>query len=380
MRSTHVTLAAFAALLAVAPTAHAQGALSTQGFGYPPGQLSTRALGTGGAIGETDPVSPLNPAALVNWGSSAVFFQASPEYRTVETAGTSQRTATQRYPLAVGALPVGPRLYLALSTSTLLDRTWRTSREGTVDLGGAPVTATTSYSSEGAINDVRFAAGYLVQPWLRVGLGAHAIVGRNRLTVATDFSDSTAFTPLRASNTISYGGNAMSAGAEVRMGEDWTAAGSLRLGGSVSSERNDSTLSRADMPTRYGVQLGYTGIRGSMLAVRAAHDSWSSLSSLGDGDFTAHDAWDLGAGADVAGPRIGRNVIQLRAGVRKRGLPFEAAGEQVDESSVSFGAGTVFANGRVYGDLGVIRASRTVPSGDARERAWTLSLGLAIRP
>ena len=381
MRSSSARLAALtaAAILTVAPAAHAQGALSTQGFGYPPGQLSTRALAAGGATGETDPVSPLNPASIMNWGSSAVFFQASPEFRTLEAGGESTTSTTSRYPLAIGALPIGPRMVIAVSTSTLLDRTWQTTEEETIDVGGTVVPVTTVHTSEGAINDVRLAAAYALRPWLRVGLGGHAIVGRNLLTVVSAFNDS-AFTNIGTKNTISYGGKAISAGAEARIGDDWAVAGSARVGGSLSAERNDSTISRADMPTRVGIQLGYLGVKNSMLAVRAARDSWSSLTSLGDGDPVAHDAWDLGAGADVAGPKFGRNVIQLRGGIRRRSLPFAAAGERVDENSVSFGAGTVFANGRVYGDIGAVRASRTVPSGSASERAWTLSLGLAILP
>ena len=41
-------------------------------FGYPPGQLSTRAGSTGGALGEIDPLSPLNPASLLGLGVSTL--------------------------------------------------------------------------------------------------------------------------------------------------------------------------------------------------------------------------------------------------------------------------------------------------------------------
>ena len=367
-------------LLAGATGAGAQGALSTQGFGYPPGQLSTRALGAGGAIAETDPLSPINPAALMNWGASAVFFQSDPERRAVTANGERQSTTTWRYPLVSGSLSLGPRAIVSLSSSTLLDRTWNTTEERPVDLGGAPVAAITSYRSEGAINDVRLAGAYAPRPWIRVGLGAHAFTGRNLLSLRTDFLDSLAFTPLGDTTIISYGGNAVSAGIEARIGRQFAVAASGRVGGSISAERRDTTLATADVPTRFGVGVTYLGLRGSTIGVRASHEGWSSLESLGGAGFAAHDAWDLGAGADVAGPRFGRNVLQLRAGVRRRSLPFEAAGEKVSESSVSFGTGTAFANGRVFSDLGVVRAWRTVGSDAVREAAWTLSVGLAVRP
>ena len=65
-----LTLLLGAALLTVATSrAAAQGTLSTQGLGYPPGQLSTPASSMGGAIGEIDPFSPINPASLGQPGS-----------------------------------------------------------------------------------------------------------------------------------------------------------------------------------------------------------------------------------------------------------------------------------------------------------------------
>lgn len=380
LSSPFIALSAVALLVAGPGYAAAQGNLSTQGFGYPPGQLSTRALGAGGATAEADPLSPINPASIINWGGSAVFFQADPEFRTVTTGDVVQRTTTARYPLTMGSLSLGPRVALALSASTLLDRTWATSEVGSIDVSGTPLQATTRYSSEGAINDIRLAGAYAVRPWLRVGLGAHAFTGRNMLQVFSQFLDSTAFTPIVSGTVISYGGNALSAGAEARIGRAWSVAGSARAGGTISAQRNDSTLSRADVPSRFGVGVAYLGIRGASLGIRASHEGWSSLAGLGGAGFAARDAWDLGAGADVPGPRFGNNAVQLRAGIRRRTLPFEAAGEQVSESSLTFGTGTAFANGRVFGDLAVARSARNVPSGEATERAWTFSLGLAVKP
>src|SRR5690242_18553488 len=52
----------FALLLGFVPAlnAVAQANLSSQGFGYPTGQFSTRTYGTGGALAELDPLSPVN--------------------------------------------------------------------------------------------------------------------------------------------------------------------------------------------------------------------------------------------------------------------------------------------------------------------------------
>ena len=63
-------LSLFAAIiLTVTPVAgFAQGAISTQGFGYPTGGLSTRATAGGGAFGEFDFSSPRNPSSTLGWG------------------------------------------------------------------------------------------------------------------------------------------------------------------------------------------------------------------------------------------------------------------------------------------------------------------------
>lgn len=167
MRIARSTIAASAAALllsAASSSVAAQGSLSTQGFGYPPGQVSARASGAGSGNAETDALSPINPAALINWGSSAVFLQTEPEFRTVRAGGQELRTTTWRYPLVMGALSVGPRAIVALSSSTLLDRTWSTTEEADIDVEGTPTAAITTYNSAGAINDIRLAAAYAPRP------------------------------------------------------------------------------------------------------------------------------------------------------------------------------------------------------------------------
>ena len=72
-----------AALCSAAPALCAQGATSVQGFGYPGGELSTRALGTGGSLADFDANSPLNPAALLVGTRATVYVQYDPEFRWI---------------------------------------------------------------------------------------------------------------------------------------------------------------------------------------------------------------------------------------------------------------------------------------------------------
>jgi len=370
-----------------ASAAQAQGNLSTFGFGYPPGQLSARAQSSGGAIAEMDPVSTLNPAALINWGGSAVYFQIEPEFRRVEFSGASENTTTARYPLVGGALALGSRWMVGVAASTFLDRSWETDARTTHQLEDGPVEATTTFRSQGAINDVRLALAWAARPWLRIGLGAHALTGQNRLTIIDQFDDTVTYDPLRQDTTVSYQGVALSGGVELRAGRMASVAASMRVGGRIRAESGDVTLSRASVPTRFGVSVAYLGIANSAIALRTSYDQWSSLEDLGRPTLRAVDAWDTSVGADVAGPRLGaERVIMLRAGARWRTLPFavtpvggDGQAHRVRERSFSAGLGTSLARGRAAVDLGVVRATRDAGLA-VDERAWILSIGMSVRP
>jgi hypothetical protein len=388
-RASIIAFAVVATALAVVGDAGAQGNLSTFGFGYPPGQLSARALATGGAVGEVDPVSTLNPAALANWGGSAVYFQIEPEFRRVDGPGGSDRTTTARYPLTSGALLLGSRWTLGVAASTFLDRSWATTSRTTHQLAGEDVPATTTFRSEGAINDVRLALAWAARPWLRIGLGAHALTGRNLLSVIDAFDDVATYDTLRQDTTISYRGTALSGGVEVRAGRVASVAASMRVGGRIRAVSGDVTLGRATVPTRFGLTVAYLGFANSAIALRTAYDKWSSLEALGRPSLRAVDAWDTSLGADVAGPRIGADrPLMLRAGFRWRTLPFGATpvdggtvgpARSVREQSFTAGAGTSLARGRASIDVGVIRARRDAGL-SLDERAWILSIGMSVRP
>jgi hypothetical protein len=375
------TLASFATVL-VALAAHVAGGqsnLSSQGFGYPPGQFSSRALGTGAAIGELDPLSPINPATIAVMGARTVYFQAQPEYRTVTGPEGTERTTTARYPVVFGAIPIGSSWMISLGSSTLLDRTAATTVTTTVPISNTESELTTTSSKvDGAINDVRIAAAWAPTSWLRAGVGAHAIAGHNRVTLEQTFQDSTQFASFTQQRLLGYGGAAVSGGVEL-VSKNFNASLSGRWGGNLHLSVEDTTISSARVPDRFGVSVAYTGIASSTIAVRTSYDSWSALNGLGSPGMSAVNSWDSSIGGDFAGPRFGNQIVFLRTGFRMRTLPFQAAGQNVDEKSVSAGVGTQFAANHVLADLAVIRAVRNADIG-ASERAWTISIGISVRP
>lgn len=389
MRSYRLFLAA---LLAIPAAGHAQGTLSTQGFGYPGGgQASTRSLGAGAAMAESDPLSATNPAAILSFGGSVLYFQAEPEYRTSTRGGASESATIARYPLVTAAVPLGSRFFGALTVSNLLDRSFLTTVRGSQVLSGETIGSTNTFSSNGAIGDVRLALAWAPMRWLRVGAGGHVITGDNKLNSTQVFDDSSRFAALIDTQTVTYSGTAFSGGVDINVGSVGTLSASYRHGGPLSVKRADTTLRKANAPDRMAFGAAYTGIRGTTIGVRAAKDKWTNMAPLFLVPQRISDAWDTSIGADVLGPRLFGSLLQLRAGARSRTLPFgtpgvssttpaTATGADVKETSFSLGTGAALARGRASLDVAGIRATRTASGSALQEKSWTLSVGVAVRP
>ncbi|MEO8622578.1 MAG: hypothetical protein ABI625_16010 [bacterium] len=378
MRSLSFRLLTVATVLLPAVT-RAQGTVSTLGFGYPAGLLSTRALGAGGATGEIDPLSASNPAAIISFGGSALYFQAEPEYRTLHVGSASEKATIARYPLIAASIPITTNVMLGLSASNLLDRSFETTTRGLQTVGDSSILTTNSFKSDGAIGDVRLALAWSPWTWLKLGAAAHAITGDNRVRNTQVFDDSTRFARLVDTATVGYTGNAYTAGFEVIAAKYWSLAGSYRHGGPLSLKRGDTTIANAHVPDRIAGSIAFLGIRGSSIAIRTAKDSWTSMKSLGSTSLRITDNWDTSIGADILGPRLGERTIQLRTGARWRTLPFGTTSTSVSEKSYSLGAGTFFSRGRAALDVTGIRATRDAGP-NLSESAYTLSVGITVRP
>ncbi len=364
----------------VVTSAAAQGTLSTQGFGYPAGGLSTRAEALGGSIAENDPLSPLNPAALATWGRPGLYFQYDPEYRSVQSNGTSDNTLTARFPIIAGALNVGPRVTVGISSTTFLDRTWQTSRTGYAHFAtGDSSLYNESFKTDGAINDVRLAGSFLVLPSLSIGLAGHVLTGQNRLQINRTFAD-TNFALFSQLSTLSYSGHSFTGGVEWRPISAFSVGVSGDAGGTMHAFRNDTTLSSARVPKRLGFGGVFGGISGVLLSANAQWNGWSALNGLAESEVKAVDGWDWGVGAEVRAPSLFGQEFPVRLGYRHRILPFEANDAEVKETAYSLGLGIPVSRGRSRIDFSLSRANRTANVPDVTEHAWILSAGFFLRP
>lgn len=378
-RALHSSLGMLLLGAAWAAPLAAQGSVSTQGFGYPAGGLSTRAASAGGAFAEFDFSTTRNPSSLLGWGRGGVYFQYDPEFRSVTAPGGSEDALIARFPLTMAAVQVGPRGIAAVSYSTLLDRTWATRVRGGQILGPDSVGYLESVESTGAINDLRLALAYSISDDFSVGVGVHGVTGTNRMLLVRTFDDSLKYGTLIRGLTLSYLGNAFSLGATWRPSRVLALAASARFGGDLDLHIGDTLAASASVPGRMGFSVRYDGLPGASVAFTAEQTSWSDMQGLSESSLVAHDAWEYGAGAELSGPRVRGVPALISLGYRQRDLPFSIGAGELSEKFLSAGLGIPLAGPRAIFDIGMQRASRGTISG-VSETALILSFGLTIRP
>ncbi len=372
-------LASVAVLLAIPALSMAQGSISTQGFGYPTGGLSTRAAAAGGGFGEFDFSSPRNPSSTLGWGRGGLYFQYEPEFRRVTAGPSADNTMTARFPIWMAGMQLGSRAMGTLTSSTLLDRTWATRVRGGQILGPDSVGYEERVESSGAINDIRLGVSYSLRQSFSVGIGLHGYTGENRMNLTRQFDDSLRYGTLIRNLTIGYLGNAFSAGATWRPLRQLALAASVRSGGSLDVRIADTVVASGSLPNRFGAGVRFDGLPGASVAVSVERTQWSSLGELSQTSLTANDTWEVGAGLELAGPKFRAVPSLLYLGYRQRDLPFSVVGEVVPETFYSGGAGIPLAGPRVILDMAIQHATRG-PVAGITERAWIISLGFTVRP
>jgi len=368
-------------LLTLSSAAHGQGALSLQGLGYPAGENSARSEGTGTSLSDFDALSTTSPAAIAGVGSSAIYFQYSPEFRLVTTPGGRAKTTTARFPVVLGVLPMGQSWTLGLSSSTFLDRSLETSltRPQVVGADTDTVLVTERNKVLGAINDARLALAWSKSAAFRIGFGAHVFSGSNRITLSQLYPDSSKYISNAQTGSISYAGFAASVGVEYHPSRAIGFALSARKGGDLRAEVADTSIGSGRLPDHYSGSIVFEGLPGTVISARLAHDSWSSLNSFASSGIQAFDGWDGGVGIEASGPRLMQRIFTIRAGARLRTLPFGFEGNKVSERSFAAGFGVPLTRDRAALDVSFQRATRDAGT-DVKERGFILSFGLRVSP
>jgi hypothetical protein len=373
-------LAVVAALCCAARTLHAQGALSVQGYGYPGGELSTRALATGGSLADFDANSPINPAALLVGTRATVYLQYDPEFRWVTGSGLNTNTVTARFPLFLVSGKIGEARF-SFSYTSFLDRTWTNTYQDTQMVGALKVPSTVTAVSSGGIADIRAAMSYPISRKLTIGAAIHLFPGENRIVFGRAFpNDTTSFGAFSQTNTFNFSGSALSLGLIATPFAHVNLAASGRYGFSMHVHQGDSTtLGDANVPNRLSLSGAYDGIPGTILSARWGTEKWSAMRGLGSMGLSVFDATEVSAGLETAGPRLGMSQMAVRLGYRARQLPFGVGTQQVHETELNGGLGIPLSAGHAALDLTLAHALRSANVGFA-ETGWIFSVGIAINP
>lgn len=244
--------------------------------------------------------------------------------------------------------------------------------------------ATERVKSIGAIDDVRLATGWEPNSFIQLGVAGHVFTGQNRLFFTQTFPDSLRFVPVQQTSELDYTGFAVSGGVVLHPSRVLSLGASGRKGANLRARAGDTLVASARIPDRVGAGISFAGIPGATISAQVERNLWSSLNGLGSAEARAVDAWDMGGGIEATGPRIIERTVLLRLGARYRTLPFVAAGGEVHELAFAGGLGVQFSRNRAAFDVTVQHASRSTDAsgsaGSIRERAYTLSFGLRVRP
>lgn len=373
-------VAVAAALCLAAPAMFAQGAVSIQGFGYPGGELSTRALATGGSLADFDANSPINPAALLVGNRATVYVQYDPEFRWVTGSGLNTSTVTARFPLFLVSGRIG-QARLSLSYTSFLDRTWTNTYQDTQVVGTLRVPSNVTAVSSGGIADVRAAMSWTFSPRLTVGGALHVFPGENRIVFGRAFpADTTIFGAFVQTNTFNFSGSAVSLGLLVTPINHVSIGISGRYGFSMHVHQGDSTtLGDAKVPNRLSISAAYDAIPGTILSARYGTEQWSAMRGLGSAGLSVFDATEYSAGIETAGPKMNQSQSAVRLGYRARQLPFGIGSQAVRETEFNGGVGIPLSSGHASLDLGIAHARRSAIAG-LSETGWIFSVGIAIKP
>jgi hypothetical protein len=367
------------AALAAAP-AGAQSLLSAYSLGYPLEPIDSRARALGGiTTGLPGPqFSLVNPAGLAGLPVAGVTVTFQSDAFTPD--GSADRVTTARFPAIQAAFPIGPRFVASIGYAAVLDQSWESVIEDSLDIAGERRFVRDRFVSRGGLARFRAGAAYTLAPRLDVGLGVDLYTGALRDSVSRAFPDGGLF-PSIVGTDYEYEGLGVSAGARYR-GPAVTLAAAVTAAGDLTATAGDSTVeSRAyGLPLR--LDAGATA-RVSQNALVAASFRWSGWSAANEAlaqSGGARDVMHASGGLEYEGLRLLGRPFPVRAGARWTQLPFAPGdgGEFPEERALTGGFGLVLGGGAASADLSAERGTRDGGDPLISENFWRVSLSLSL--
>lgn len=382
LRRAALAAALVLALPEPAPLAAQSSMFGVRGLGLPGRPLTPRSRATGGSFGLFDGESDQNPAAMANLRSVSAGFVMAPSWRRWEGPAGDASIRETRFPLVFVGGPVpGSRLALGVSIGSYADRDFKLATADTITLRGAPVGVFDTLTSLGGLNEIRLAAGYRISGSTTLGVGLYWITGSNRVEARRAFDDTT-YISFRQSAELSYQGYGVSLGLTQQASEALQLGLVVRSDGRANVDLDSASAYSVDLPVTVAAGATLRASRRLTLAATGQFRTWSGANSdlQARGGVGAENTLELSFGGEVVRNLRRPSALPVRFGVRWAQLPFPIqAGDRPTEFALSAGTGTRFAQDRAGVDFALEQSWRR--EGDRyKERAFTLLLGLSIRP
>ena len=301
----------------------------------------------------------------------------------MQANGTSDHTLTARFPMIEGALNIGPRVHLRhLVDDVPRSHVARSHAAATCTSRAATARCTTRISARTARSTIsRGRVAFAVLPTLSIGVAGHVLTGQNQLSDHSRARRHEHRDLLPAVDARATTGHSFSGGIAWRPLPTFSVAASGDVGGTMHATRNDTTLSSAHVPKRFGFgALVRRRLRTPAVRERGV-------------DGMVRDEWSGGVGCEghrrmgLRSRRRGTRAEPVRAGVSgahrlsaSHTAVSRRSDEEVHETDYSFGFGIPVSRGRSRIDLSLIRSNRTANIPDVSEHAWIMSFGFFVRP
>jgi long-subunit fatty acid transport protein len=269
---------------------------------------------------------------------------------------------------------------VGFSFSNYTNRDFTLATTGTLDLRGAPVNVSDTFSSRGGLNDFRIAGSYRFGTQWAVGGGFHIISGSNRLNSTRVFDDPNLLSS-RQRSELSFAGVGISIGVTRQFGPSFAISAVARSDGHVNLDRDSTRVGTIDLPYTVGLGLRWRPSSKLSVAGQTLVRTWSGANSdlLALGGTGSQNTIEAAVGAEYTSDPKRPYRRPLRLGVRYATLPFPLlAGQHPREFGVSAGSGVRFAQQRAGVDLALEHVWRT--EGPYSENGFILSLGVLVRP
>ncbi|MBM4185217.1 MAG: hypothetical protein FJ207_13535 [Gemmatimonadetes bacterium] len=381
-------LVAAASLWAAAAPLQAQSLFNAAGIGFPMEAVDgrARALGSSGLGLPGTSLLPVDPAASARLLIPGGLMVVQPSWVDLTRDGDSGHRYFRgsRFPVFAAAYPVRGGMATVHLTS-VLDQAYTGERIVNVNLGSSTTQATDRFEQAGAVSSLGIGYSRMVASTMAVGISAGRYAGSVSRTLTREFGDSALANqvlPYRAGGSWSYSGYQVTVG----VSSDVTAFLRLAASATYSTELDaDPSAQTAgsrrsfDMPLQLRLGASSQLAPGLTLAASASRADWSGT----EGDLLSGEAGaatSVGLGLELAQAQLFGRTTPLRAGFRRRTLPFALEGGGANEQTFSGGLGIplnvtseiVLASL----DLGLEKGNRT--SGSFREDFWRGTVSLRV--